>query len=124
MARIDPQAATLIRMVFAAVGMLPIVVVYSLRVRANPVARSARSGHLRSGLVFAALGACTGPFLGVWMSLVASDNAPLGIAQTLCSLAPVFILPVVVIVHRERVSLRAVVGAVVAVLGASLLFIQ
>ena len=104
--------------------MLPIVAVYSLRVRANPLTREDRAGHLRSGLVFAALGAFTGPFLGVWMSLVASDNAPLGVAQTLCSLAPVFILPVVVILHKERVSARAVVGAFIAVLGATLLFIQ
>lgn len=122
-ARLDAQAATLIRMVFAALGMLPIVAVYWLRARAKPFSRRPRSGHLRSGLVFAALGACTGPFLGVWMSLVASDKTPLGVAQTLCSLAPVFILPVVVIIHKERVSVRAVVGAFIAVLGASLLFI-
>ena len=123
-ARLDPQAATLVRMTFAALGTLPIVAVYSLRLRANPLAWKYRAGDLKTGMIFAATGACTGPFLGVWMSLVASDNAPLGVAQTLCSLVPVFILPVVVVVHKERVTLRAVIGAVVAVLGAALLFIQ
>lgn len=121
-ARIDPQAATLIRMVFAAVGMLPIMALYWFRARGNRLAQPARSGHLKSGLVFAAMGAFTGPFLGVWMSLVASDKTSLGVAQTLCSLAPVLILPIVVVVHKERVSMRAVVGAFIAVLGAALLF--
>jgi drug/metabolite transporter (DMT)-like permease len=58
------------------------------------------------------------------MSLVASDRAPLGVAQTLCSLPPILILPVVVWVHKERVSARAVVGAVIAVAGTALLFVK
>ncbi len=63
-----------------------------------------------------------GPFLGVWMSLVASDRAPLGVAQTLCGLSPVFILPFAALIHKERVSPRAVLGAVVAVGGSAVLF--
>jgi drug/metabolite transporter (DMT)-like permease len=56
------------------------------------------------------------------MSLVASDRAPVGVAQTLCSLTPIFLAPVAAWVYRERISLRAVLGAFVAVGGASLLF--
>ena len=39
--------------------------------------------------------AICGPVLGVWLSLVAAKNAPVGVAQTLCGLSPVFILPFV-----------------------------
>ena len=78
------------------------------------------------GLVFiplkAAFGAVAGPFLGVWMSLVAADKAAVGVAQTLCSLTPVFILPFAVMIHKERVSPRAALGAVIAVAGVVLLF--
>ena len=82
-----------------------------------------RSGSRRAGLLFAFCGAVVGPFLGVWMSLVAGDRASLGIAQTLCSLPPVFLLPVARLVHKEQIGLRAVLGAIVAVLGVGLLFL-
>ena len=80
-----------------------------------------RSVHWRSGLMFTFAGAFFGPFLGVWMSLVSADLAPLGVAQTLCSLSPILILPVVAVVDRERVSIRAVLGAFVAVAGVGIL---
>ena len=78
---------------------------------------------MRSGLLFTAGGAVVGPFLGIWMSLLACDRAPLGVAQTLCSLPPVFILPFAHLVHKEHVSGRAVLGAFVAVSGVAVLFL-
>ena len=123
---IAPQTATLIRMVFAGLGMVPIVVMHVHRQkqkRAAGIARK-RTGSRSAGFLFACCGSVVGPFLGVWMSLVASDRAPLGIAQTLCSLTPIFILPAAAIVYKERLSLRAVLGAVLAVAGSALLFFQ
>ncbi|MFQ5414103.1 MAG: EamA family transporter, partial [Phycisphaerae bacterium] len=49
------------------------------------------------------------------------DLTDVGIAQTLCSLAPIFILPFAAIVHHEAIGYRAVIGAVVSVAGAALL---
>lgn len=120
--RMNPQAATLLRMIFAGVGMVPIVIWHRTR-RRRPTAR--RSTPDRSawppGLALTFAGAVVGPYLGVWMSLVASDRASLGVAQTLCSLSPIFILPCVALLHKERVSARAVLGALVTVGGAVLL---
>ncbi len=124
--RLDPQTATLIRMVFAGAGIAPVLVFHGLRQRRR-AARGVhphRSGSRRAGFLFAAAGAVVGPFLGVWMSLVASDRAPLGIAQTLCSLPPIFILPFAATIHKEHIGLRAIGGAVIAVAGAALLFFQ
>lgn len=123
---LDPQAATLIRMVFAAVGVIPILGIYARREvkrRASGL-HPKRIGSPWMGLIFSCCGAVTGPFLGVWMSLVASDRTSLGVAQTCCSLPPVFLLPFAATVHKEHVSLRAVVGAIVAVAGVALLFIE
>ncbi|MFQ5590183.1 MAG: DMT family transporter [Phycisphaerae bacterium] len=122
---LTPQAATLIRMVFAGVGMTPIVVARQLRHRADSaVGRLAtEAGSARAGMFFAAGGAIVGPYLGVWMSLVASDRAPLGIAQTLCSLVPIFILPLAATVYKEHISPRAMLGAFLAVGGSALLFL-
>jgi drug/metabolite transporter (DMT)-like permease len=124
--RLTPQAATFIRVLFAGLGVLPIVALHMYRQRARrlPYAPALRIGSRRAGLLFTACGATVGPFLGVWMSLVASDRAPLGVAQTLCSLPPIFIHPFAVLVHKERLSPRAVLGAFIAVAGVALLFLQ
>ena len=123
---LDPLAATFLRMVFAAVGMLPILLLYARRERKRRAIGMSpkRIGSRRAGLAFSFCGAVTGPFLGVWMSLVASDRTALGVAQTLCSLPPVFILPFAITIHKEHVSPRAVIGAVLAVAGVALLFVQ
>ncbi len=68
-------------------------------------------------------GAVFGPFLGVWLSLIAVQKAPIGIASTLMSLAPIILLPVGRILFDERIGLRAVGGTVVAVAGSALLFL-
>lgn len=66
-------------------------------------------------------GAITGPFLGVWLSMVAVSNAPAGIAATLMSLMPVMVIPAVWLLHRERTSLRGILGAAIAVVGVAIL---
>ncbi|NNM24386.1 MAG: DMT family transporter, partial [Phycisphaerales bacterium] len=109
---LDPQAATLVRMVFAGVGVLPIIALSRARNR-RALARGqllTRRGSRLAGLGFTLAGTLIGPVLGVWMSLVAADATSVGIAQTLLSLTPIFILPYAAFVEREHVSVRAVVG--------------
>lgn len=122
---LNPQAATLVRMSFAAVGVAPMLALSLRRQRRKRLDgfMPDRSGSISAGLAFTACGSVAGPFLGVWLSLVAADHAPVGIAQTLCSLTPVFILPAVIIVYREKISFRAAAGPVVAVIGVALLFL-
>jgi len=122
---LTPQAATLIRMFFAGVGILPVIALHGCRRRVSRPSRvrTRRGGIRRAGFLFATAGAFTGPYLGVWMSLVASDRAPLGVAQTLCSLTPIFILPFSVAINKEHISIRAVAGAFIAVGGAAMLFL-
>jgi drug/metabolite transporter (DMT)-like permease len=68
-------------------------------------------------------GACTGPFLGVTLSMVALTRAPVGIASTLMALSPVFLLPASRIAFKEPITPRAVVGTLLAVAGVALLFL-
>ncbi|MBN2472405.1 MAG: DMT family transporter [Anaerolineae bacterium] len=67
-------------------------------------------------------GAIAGPFLGVWLSLVAVQKAPLGVASTLMSLAPVILIPISRLMFGDRVTPRAIAGTVVAFAGTALLF--
>ncbi len=121
---IDPQAATYVRMTFGAAGMIPIALFARFRGRKTRALKSGETGGNRrlSGLGFTLMGSVVGPYLGVWMSLVAFNLAPIGVAQTLCSLAPVLILPFVPYLDGERVGKRAVLGAVAAVAGTAILF--
>jgi drug/metabolite transporter (DMT)-like permease len=123
---IGPQAATFVRMVFGGLCMLPLVLAYWMHRHSDKrhAARRKRIGTRRAGYAFTVMGAVVGPYLGVWMSLTAMDLIPLGIAQTLCSLSPVMILPVVALIYREHVNRRAIFGAGIAVAGAAVLFLS
>ena len=68
------------------------------------------------------LSAVAGPLAGVWLSLVALENASVGVASTLMSLTPIFLLPVARMLFEEPVTYRAVLGTAVALFGAALLF--
>ena len=67
-------------------------------------------------------GAIAGPFLGVWLSLIAVQKAPLGVASTLMSMAPVILIPISRVLFGDRVTARAITGTVVAFVGTALLF--
>lgn len=121
---ISPQTGTYIRMFFAGLGMIPVFILHrrwELKRRARGL-EPARTGSVKVGLIFVACGTIVGPYLGVWMSLVATDRASVAVAQTLCSLSPVFILPFAVWVEKERIGFRAILGATVAVCGSAILF--
>ena len=77
----------------------------------------------RGAMKGTALGAFFGPFLGVSFSLIAVKYTETGVAATLMALAPVFIIPPAILIQKERVSTRAVLGAIVAVTGSALLFL-
>ena len=64
-----------------------------------------------------------GPFLGVSFSLMAVQHTNAGIAQTIMSLTPVLIIPPAVLINKERVTWREIIGAVIAVLGVILFFV-
>jgi drug/metabolite transporter (DMT)-like permease len=116
--RVDPLVATAIRMTAAAVTTWLAALVLSrldapLLVWRDPKAR------------VAALGATfLGPLMGVWLSLVAVKHAGTAVAATLTATTPILILPLVMVVKKERIGMRAVIGAIVAVAGVALLFLR
>jgi drug/metabolite transporter (DMT)-like permease len=75
------------------------------------------------GLQATAVGAFFGPFLGVSLSLVAVRLTVAGVAATLMSLTPILVLPMVFFARRERIGWGGLFGALLAVVGAALLFL-
>lgn len=113
---IDPLAATGIRMLAATVG------VWVLALSGGWLDRVGRLARDRVSLWASVLAAVIGPVFGVWLSLVAVKHADAGVAATLMATTPVIIVPLVVLLYKERVSFRAVLGALVAVAGVAMLF--
>ncbi len=68
-------------------------------------------------------GALLGPFLGVFLALLAVSTGRIGISSILMSLAPVLLLPISVVFLQEKISFRAIFGTVMAFAGVSLIFI-
>lgn len=117
MAGYDVFAATQVRVVAGAVG-------YALLFFALQWWPNVRTG-IRDGkaLGFSALGAFFGPFLGVSLSLVAVRETVAGVAASIMALTPVLIIPLVIVLRKERVGLGGFAGALVAVTGVALLFL-
>jgi drug/metabolite transporter (DMT)-like permease len=69
------------------------------------------------------LGAFFGPFLGVSFSLIAIEHADTGIAATIMAIVPVLIIPPSMILYREKVTLKEVAGALLAIAGVATFFL-
>ncbi|MCZ7665741.1 MAG: DMT family transporter [Chloroflexi bacterium] len=69
-------------------------------------------------------GAFTGPFLGIWLSLIAVSLTRLGIASTLMALPPVILIPVEYFIFKRPVSNRGIIGTLLAFVGVMLLFVE
>lgn len=70
------------------------------------------------------LGTVLGPYLGITFSLIAIAHTKVGIAATLMSTMPIIMLPMVKYIYKEKLSWRAVAGAVIAVAGVAMLFLR
>ncbi|MEW5764101.1 MAG: DMT family transporter [Acidobacteriota bacterium] len=108
-------SGTLIRMVVAAAGLWTVTPLLKSRGSVSDIFRDGRA------MALTAAGAVTGPFLGVWLSLVAVAHAKVGVASALMALVPILILPIVRVVFHERISLRAVLGTAASIAGVLLL---
>lgn len=108
-------AATLIR---AMVALACYVILITLWQRWPAMLGAMRQTHAMGVL---ALGAAVGPFAGVALSLVALRLAPTGVVATIIATMPVLILPFSILLYHEKVSLRAVGGAIIAVAGVAML---
>lgn len=76
------------------------------------------------GMIPITIGAFFGPFLGVGFSLLAIQNTLTGIASTIMAIVPILIIPPALFFFHERITIREIFGAFVAVGGVALLFVM
>ncbi len=113
---VPPLAATWVRMGVATAG------IWFLALGAGRLRELAIRTAVRRAAWPVTGGAVSGPFVGVWLSLVAARYTDVGVAATLMATTPVLIIPLVMAVEGYRPTWRAVVGTLVTVAGVALLF--
>jgi len=110
-------SATVIRM-FVAMS-----VIWLLALARGQAGATWRTLRDKKASLFVVGGALTGPTIGVWLSMFALQNAPVGVASTLMALSPIIMIPLAHWIFHERSSGRAVIGTVVALAGAAIIFL-
>jgi len=113
---LSPISATLIR-VFVAAVVIGLISVFRGRFRSY--FKSLKQRPVLAQLLVASF---LGPVLGVALSLAAIAYTRIGIASTLMSLSPLFLIPLSSLFFKEHISVRAIVGTVVAFAASALLF--
>ncbi len=113
----DPFAATQIRIIAALGIFLALFAVFRWWPRVKTILDQ------RAALGWTAMGAFFGTFLGISLSLLAVKLTKTGIAATIMSIVPILIIPPAAFFFKERITPRAVIGAFVAVVGVSVLFL-
>ena len=113
---LDPLTTATWRLGTATLVLLPIVAV----IRATSSASRTRTNASLVLWATVAAAALMGTYGGIWLQQVGFTHAPAGPVQTLLSTTPVWVLPLAAL-SGERVTLRAVFGALVAVAGVALL---
>lgn len=66
------------------------------------------------------LAAFLGTYLGIWLQQTAIKLTNVGIASTLMQTSPILVIPIAIFMG-EKVSLRAIIGVIIAIFGISLL---
>ena len=79
--------------------------------------------HDRKGMMVAAATTVFGPFIGVGFSLMAVQYTSAGIASTLMALTPIIIILPSRWLFHQKITWKAVAGAVISVVGVSLFFL-
>jgi drug/metabolite transporter (DMT)-like permease len=113
----DAFSATQIRVIAGMAGFALIFCVIGWWPRVAAAMKDGRAvAIIGAGSVF-------GPFLGISLSLIAVQNTEAGVAATIMAIVPVLIIVPSVLIKKERISARAIIGAVVAVAGVGVMFL-
>ena len=115
---IDPLSATLIRVSAAALAIWLLATVE----RAIPAMLGALRDRRAAAFMFG--GAVFGPFLGVTLSLTAIRYIDTGVAASITAIYPIFTLLIAARFHREPLTWKVLLGALVAVAGVVVLFLR
>lgn len=115
---IDPLSATVIRVTAA------MVAIWIMTAAGREVRATLGALRDRRASAFMAAGAFLGPFMGVTLSLTAIRFIETGVAASITAIYPIFAMLIAARFHGERLTARALLGALLAVAGVVVLFLR
>lgn len=120
---ISPLWAALLRLIAAVLVLLPSIWLRGKRQEARKRQNSSKIKIFDLLTVIGAIfcAAFAGTYLGIWLQQTAIKFTAAGIALTLTNTSPLFVLPLAIYLG-EKVSFRAIAGAVIAISGIAVLF--
>lgn len=113
----DPFASSQIRVISGTIGFVLLFAILNKWSLLKPALKRP------STVGFISVGSFFGPFLGVSFSLMAIKFTTTGIASTIMALVPVLLIPPAIILLKEKVTGREILGSVIAVCGVAIFFI-
>lgn len=113
----SPFAATQIRII---TGFISFVIMFAYLNKWNDIKKAIED---KKALIYITLGSLFGPFLGVSVQLISLQYTTAAISSTIKSIAPVIILPISVLVFKEKLKLKEILGAFISVIGIAILFL-
>jgi drug/metabolite transporter (DMT)-like permease len=117
MGNYDPFAATQIRVISAFVGFTIVITI------ANGWKNLFSTFKDTSAMKSITIGSIFGPFLGVALSLLSVQYTATGIASTISSISRILIIPASMVIFKEKVSAKEVIGALITIVGVGILFL-
>jgi len=110
-------AATQIRIIAGIIGFVVLITVLK---KWGNIGKAFGNKKAMTGIT---IGSIFGPFLGVSFSLIAIQHTSTGIAATLMSIVPILIIPPAILIFKQKVSTKEIIGAIISVVGVALFFI-
>lgn len=116
---INSLVATFVRIAAASVFFIPY---FFYKKSAIPILKTSVKDVKIVGMTL--LGSIVGPYLGITFSFIAIMYTKVGIASTLMSTMPIMMLPLSHFIYKEKVSVKSIIGAVIAVVGVVVLIFR
>ncbi len=113
----NPFAATQIRIIAGIIGFSILILI--MKKHSNLIVAVKNTSALKR----ISLGALFGPFLGVSFSLLAIQHTTAGVAATITAIVPVLIIPPAIILLKEKITPKEVIGSIITILGVGILFL-
>src|ERR1043166_1608265 len=113
---LDPLSATVVRIAAATITVWALTVAQR---QVRPTLGALADGRATA---FMAAGAFMGPFLGVTLALTSLYYIEAGVSASITALSPLVAMLLAARFHGERLTWRAIAGAVVAIAGVVILF--
>lgn len=110
-------AATQIRII---AGFFAFLVLFLFLNRWSDLRKAVRD---KSTMFLIALGSLVGPFIGVSLQLISLQYTTAGVSSTIIAIMPVLIIPLSIIIYKEKITAREILGALCSVLGVGILFL-